>query len=240
MTVEQATEFLHRKSNDCKVSLEIAHLSSGPLIALCLARKNAIELWNALMGPENCAVSKQSAPTSLRALYGDVDDEAKNAVQGSQSDDDVRHELSFFFPNRKLRNMKMPFAIHFSSHFTLHLRCLVLLEPICTTDRINNYLCSIIYQPLTDALYEMTKSKPDDPLEWLAKFMMKHNSNKPVIHETNPKIMQHLMEMKEQEEIEKTQNDEETNAPAKCGCYLPMTDSIASSTSATATCGNVH
>lgn len=103
LTVEQATKFLHRKSNDCKVSLEIANLSSGPLIVLCLARPNAIELWQRLMGPVDCSAAKRSAPTSLRALYGDADDgdETKNAVYGSRNSDDVRHELQFFFPNSK-------------------------------------------------------------------------------------------------------------------------------------------
>lgn len=84
-------------------------LSPGPLIVLCLARADAVESWKRLMGPENCSLAKLSAPTSLRALYGDPDDDTKNAVYGSDGDDDVQHELRFFFPNRKQPNMKMAF-----------------------------------------------------------------------------------------------------------------------------------
>jgi nucleoside diphosphate kinase len=114
LTVEQASEFLRRKSNDCKVAMEIVNLSSGPMIVLCLARENAVELWKQLMGPENCLLAKKSAPSSLRALYGDSEDVMKNAVYGSESEDDVGHELQFFFPNSEQANMKMSFANHFS------------------------------------------------------------------------------------------------------------------------------
>jgi nucleoside diphosphate kinase len=108
--VEQAREFLRRKSNDSKVATEIGNLSSGPMIVLCLSRENAIESWRELMGPENCSVAKQSAPTSLRALYGK--DDIENAVYGTKNDDDVGHELRFFFPNSK-KNTKLPLLFIF-------------------------------------------------------------------------------------------------------------------------------
>lgn len=81
--------------------MEIEHLSSGPMIVLCLAREDAVELWKLLMGPENYSVAKLSSPTCLRALYGEPDEASMNAVYGSQSEDDVRHDLQFFFPNSK-------------------------------------------------------------------------------------------------------------------------------------------
>lgn len=105
LTAEEASEFLCHKAND---SMKTS-LSPGPLIVLCLARADAVESWKRLMGPENCSLAKLSAPTSLRALYGDPDDDTKNAVYGSDGDDDVQHELRFFFPNRKQPNMKMAF-----------------------------------------------------------------------------------------------------------------------------------
>lgn len=110
-------------------------------------------------------------------------------------------------------------------------------EPIYTADRIDNYLCAVIYQPLTDALYEMTKAKPDDPLLWLAKFMLEHNSNSPVIRETSPQIMQHIMEMKNNEGAESKQKHNE--GPAECGCYLTNSRSSDSTTSS-ACCNKFH
>jgi nucleoside-diphosphate kinase len=82
------------------------------MIVLCLSRENAIESWRELMGPENCSVAKKSAPTSLRALYGNSKDDIENAVYGTENDDDVEHELRFFFPNGK-KNTKVPLLFIF-------------------------------------------------------------------------------------------------------------------------------
>lgn len=199
------------------------------MIVLWLVGENAVEMWQQLMGPENCSVARKSAPSSLRALYGDAEDEVKNAVYGSKSDDDVGHELRFFFPNSKQLNMAMPFTIHFSCPTTFSLSAI--LEPISinTDGGINNYLCNVIYQPLTHALYEMTKVKPADPLEWLANYMLRHNNNKPVIHEMNPQAIKNLMEIRDEEEREKNHKRIDDFAPAKCGCYLSKSSSHASS-----------
>ena len=82
--------------------MEITELSSGPLIALCLAKENAIATLIDLMGPEDCSVARDKAPTSLRALYGaDNGNVMKNAVHGSKCASDAQHELHFFFSNSK-------------------------------------------------------------------------------------------------------------------------------------------
>jgi nucleoside diphosphate kinase homolog 5 len=199
--------------------MEIEHLSSGPMIVLCLARENVVDHWKRLMGPESCLMAKKSAPTSLRAIYGDADDDVKNAVYGSDNVDDVQHELQFFFPNSKQRNVKMAFNIHFSRRNIFPFP--VVQEPILTDDRIRDYLDCVIHQPLNDALYEMTKVKPDDPLEWLAMFMLKNNNNKPT-------IMGEAMEFSELKSEQKVENDK---SPAKCGCYLSGTSSSSSQAS---------
>lgn len=95
------------KSNECKSSSEIEIFSSGPMVVLVLARSNAVESWKQLMGPENCSVARESSPTSLRALFGAIDDDAMNAVYGSQTDADVNRELLFFFPNSKPRTRNL-------------------------------------------------------------------------------------------------------------------------------------
>jgi len=62
----------------------------------------------------------------------------------------------------------------------------VIQEPFpTTTEHINRHLCTVIYQPLTDALYEMAKVRPPTPLEWLANYLLEHNTNKPTIDATN-------------------------------------------------------
>lgn len=233
MTVEQAAVF------SCKTTSEIEVLCSGPMIVLCLAGEDVIEKWNRLMGPENCLAAKQSAPSSLRALYGDPDDPWKNAVDGSQSADDARHDLQFFFPNSEIL-FRPIFASHLSCQ-TLFPFTVMLSSGLSTIDLVNNYLGSVIYQQLTDALYEMTKVKPDEPLEWLAIYMLEHNANKPSIykHSENPHALERLMKLKEMEKDEFNPKKSVEEEPAKCGCYLKSAESFTSSSDSTC-CNKNH
>lgn len=108
--------------------------------------------------------------------------------------------------------------------------CSVILEPISltTSEQIDNYLRNIIYQPMIDALYEMIKIKPDEPVEWLANYMLRHNTNKPMIHDTDSKTMQHLNELRGQEERLMNEKPVIEKKPAICGCYLSNSGSDAS------------
>lgn len=127
-----------------------------------------------------------------------------------------------------------------SSNFSSENPFLVILEPFQTGERSDDYLCSIIYQ-LTDALHEMTKVKPDDPLEWLAWFMLKHNQNKPSILETSHELLQHMhaMKMKEVDDIVTEEKPKQDQGHAKCGCFLSKSISVASSTNSIC-CNKIH
>ena len=67
-------------------------MSSGPVVALVLEKKNAIVAWRTLIGPTNSNVARDEAETknpmddsqwSLRALFGT--DGQQNACHGSDS-----------------------------------------------------------------------------------------------------------------------------------------------------------
>lgn len=45
-------------------------MSSGPILALILAKPDAIGALRALMGPTDSDIARQTAPRTLRALYG--------------------------------------------------------------------------------------------------------------------------------------------------------------------------
>lgn len=199
----------------CETKPDVDVLSAGPMIALCLGREDAVGKWKELMGPESCSVARKSAPSSLRALYGDLSDDTRNAVYGCMTDSDVEHELQFFFPNRKSRHPKDIFHAQAVTILFLSSR-LVILEPICGNDKVGEYLCSVIYPSLTEAVFELTKVKPDDPLEWLARFMLKHNRNKPVVDESDPDTRQRLIETKGL--VQKDDRlDEKGSRPCGCG-----------------------
>ena len=67
-------------------------MTSGPIIALCLERDNAVEHWRNVMGKTNPA---DAAPNTIRKLFA-VDLE-KNSVHGSDSLENAAIEKAFFF-----------------------------------------------------------------------------------------------------------------------------------------------
>jgi len=67
-------------------------MSSGPIIALCLEREDAINKWREVMGKTNPA---DAAPGTIRKLYA-VDLE-KNSVHGSDAPETAANEKAFFF-----------------------------------------------------------------------------------------------------------------------------------------------
>ena len=52
------------------VSELTAFLTSGPVTAIELQAKNAIERWKDMAGPTDPAAARETAPSSLRASFG--------------------------------------------------------------------------------------------------------------------------------------------------------------------------
>ena len=75
----------------------VEFMSGGPIVALCLAKTDAIKDWRSLMGPTNTQTARESSPHSLRARFGT--DGTQNATHGSDSPASAARELKFFFPN---------------------------------------------------------------------------------------------------------------------------------------------
>ncbi len=68
------------------------YLSSGPIIAMVLEKENAVIANRELMGATNPSDAKEG---TLRKKYGISID--KNSVHGSDSIDNARIEIDFFF-----------------------------------------------------------------------------------------------------------------------------------------------
>ncbi|XP_062855999.1 nucleoside diphosphate kinase homolog 5 [Trichomycterus rosablanca] len=129
-------------------------MSSGPIMALALARHQAIATWKALMGPVNSNTARETHPESLRARYGTSD--LRNAVHGSETFSAAERELKFMFPGS-------------------------LIEPIPMGEAAEDYLIRYVNPTLLTGLTELCKTKPSDPFTWLAGWLMKNNPNKPQI-----------------------------------------------------------
>ena len=70
------------------------YLSSGPIIVMCLEKENAVLDNRDLMGATN---PKEAKHGTLRKKYGLSID--KNSVHGSDSVDNAKIEIDFFFKN---------------------------------------------------------------------------------------------------------------------------------------------
>ena len=69
-----------------------AYLSSGPIVVMCLQKDNAVSENRKLMGATN---PKDAEEGTLRKKYGISID--KNSVHGSDSVENAKIELDFFF-----------------------------------------------------------------------------------------------------------------------------------------------
>ncbi|XP_076021004.1 nucleoside diphosphate kinase homolog 5 [Genypterus blacodes] len=133
-----------------------AFMSSGPIMALGLARENAISRWMAIMGPANSTEAKESHPKCLRAKYGTSD--LRNAVHGSESRDAAEREIKFMFPSS-------------------------VVDPLPTKETSDEYLSKYVNPTLVLGLTELCKHKPLVPSIWLADWLIKNNPNKPGIYD---------------------------------------------------------
>ena len=70
------------------------YLSSGPIVVMILSKEDAILANRELMGSTN---PKEAKDGTIRKKYGLSID--KNSVHGSDSDENARKEIDFFFSN---------------------------------------------------------------------------------------------------------------------------------------------
>ncbi|XP_065590897.1 nucleoside diphosphate kinase homolog 5 [Cyrtonyx montezumae] len=129
-----------------------AYMSSGPSVAMVLARHQAISYWKELLGPTNSIKARMTHPHSLRAIYGT--DDLRNGLHGSLSISSAEREIRFMFPE-------------------------VISEPIPAGQRARDYLNLHVNPTLLAGLTALCKEKPADPMTWLADWLIKHNPNKP-------------------------------------------------------------
>ncbi|KAL3311531.1 NME NM23 member 5 [Cichlidogyrus casuarinus] len=152
LSVEQASEFYAEHYGKLFFPTLVTYMSSGPIVAMVLAKKGAIQEWRHMMGPTNSIRAKAEEPESFRALYGT--DETQNGFHGSDSFSSAEREIRFFFPD-------------------------TVMEPIMVRNSARDYLARHVNRVLTKGLTEVCKRKPADPVLWLADWLLKNNPNKP-------------------------------------------------------------
>ena len=94
ITKDEAAEFYKIHQSKPFYNDLCAYLSSGPIIVMILEGVNAVIMNRKLMGATN---PKDAEENTIRKLYGISID--KNSVHGSDSIDNARKEIEFFFRN---------------------------------------------------------------------------------------------------------------------------------------------
>lgn len=75
----------------------VEFMTSGPVVAIALEKQNAVADYRALIGATDPA---EAAQGTVRKLYGA--NKGENAVHGSDSAENGRIEVAFFFAEREL------------------------------------------------------------------------------------------------------------------------------------------
>ena len=78
-------------------------MTSGPCVVMAIEGENAVARYREVMGPTD---SKKAPAGTIRHKYGT--DIEKNAVHGSDSPDNARLELGFFFTGWPTRRTGRP------------------------------------------------------------------------------------------------------------------------------------
>ena len=91
---EEAAEFYRVHQSKPFYDKLCSYLSSGPIVVMILQGENAVILNRELMGATNPQDAKEN---TIRKLYGISID--KNSVHGSDSNDNSKKEIEFFFKN---------------------------------------------------------------------------------------------------------------------------------------------
>ena len=132
----------------------VSFMTSGPIVAAVLARRGAIKEWRSLLGPTNSEAARQSAPDSIRAVYGT--DGTSNAAHGSDSPESAQREIKFFFPTLPL---EPPEGFSAEAYVAEHLQPTLL-------------------RALTAMCKEKPSAQPLEAVQWLSDWLLDNNPNK--------------------------------------------------------------
>ena len=94
ITKDEAAEFYKVHQTKPFYNDLCSYLSSGPIVVMILEGKNAVISYRKIMGSTD---PEQAENNTIRKLYGLSID--KNSVHGSDSVDNAKSEINFFFKN---------------------------------------------------------------------------------------------------------------------------------------------
>ncbi|XP_056285631.1 thioredoxin domain-containing protein 6 isoform X3 [Pseudoliparis swirei] len=111
LTEEQVRQFyLQHVERDYFPAL-LQSMTSGPVLALALARTGAVHHWKNMLGPSDVNQAREESPECLRAQFA-VENEPINQLHGSGSHEEAKREIDFFFPQQHTLAVIKPDAMN--------------------------------------------------------------------------------------------------------------------------------
>ncbi|XP_051787337.1 thioredoxin domain-containing protein 6 isoform X2 [Erpetoichthys calabaricus] len=110
LTEHQVREFYRDHVNEDYFPALLQSMMSGPVLAVALVKKGAVDHWKRLLGPKSIDQAREAAPESLRAQFA-VDRTPINQLHGSATSEEAAKELNFFFPQEQTLAVIKPDAM---------------------------------------------------------------------------------------------------------------------------------
>ena len=159
----KATKFYSHLKGQPNHEQMINYIISGEVVALCLARKDGINRWRRLMGPTKPSEARLLAPDSIRAQFGDDDNDLYNAVHGSDSPESSEREIEIIFPH----------ILQGEAQTEVN-RTVMLQDNTDSKEYLVKYVCPTLLRGLS----EMNETRPKSPVAWLADWLKENNPYK--------------------------------------------------------------
>ncbi|KAM6979371.1 thioredoxin domain-containing protein 6-like isoform 1-T1 [Tautogolabrus adspersus] len=110
LTEEQVRQFYFQHVEEDHFPALLKSMTSGPVLALALARTGAIEHWRNILGPSDINQAREERPECLRAMFA-LESEPIDPLHGSANQEDAEREINFFFPKQQTLAMIKPDAM---------------------------------------------------------------------------------------------------------------------------------
>ncbi|XP_045909726.1 thioredoxin domain-containing protein 6 isoform X2 [Micropterus dolomieu] len=110
LTEEQVRQFYFQHVDEDYFPALLRSMTSGPVLALALARTGAVHHWKNILGPSDVNTAREESPECLRAQFA-VESEPINQLHGSASNKEAEREINFFFPKQQTLAVIKPDAV---------------------------------------------------------------------------------------------------------------------------------
>ncbi|KAK7939530.1 hypothetical protein WMY93_002856 [Mugilogobius chulae] len=151
LTEEQVRQFYSQQVDESYFPALLKTMTSGPVLALVLAKMEAVQHWNSMLGLSDVAEAKAENPECLRAQFC-VEGEPINQLHGSASTEEAQQEIKFFFPRQDTLAMIKPDAVEEHKD--------EILEEIRRKGfSIKNYQETILSEEMAEEFYKEHKDK---------------------------------------------------------------------------------